>query len=221
MSGPVRVPASWIKDAEFDPVLEMVAIAGGTFRNTGIPTPSLGSLMLLELCDNKFFLHPETCSGEELGQALFLFYSGKQAVAAVVEFIHDRPQKIEEGGKWAMLKFGNAVIDHYAEFVKWAIELPFYGLTMLPGGGESRDPFIFNAVSVNRLIYLASKFGNLTPDEALWKMPLASLGHLIACGCDAEGVKGVARPKDPEDIRRQLQAAREREERGEKHPWQN
>ena len=221
MAGPVRVPSSWIKDAPYDPVQEMLSVVQATFRGTGIQTPFLGSLMLLELCDNSFFLRPEACSGEELGQALFIFHAGKDAVPAVVEFIHDRPEQLQRGGEWALLEFGDAIIEHYADFIKWAIEVSFSGLAMIPDGGETRDQFVFNAVTVCRLLYLAARYGNLKPEEALWKVPLATLGHLIACGCDADGVKGVARPKDPDDIRRQLLAAKEREERGEKHPWQN
>jgi hypothetical protein len=222
MSSPVAVPADYIRDAEYDPVQEMISVVDGFLLPGGrTPPPVLGSFLLLELSGNRFFSEPYTCTTEDCGRALFIFNARKKAVPAVVEYIYDRPEALTAAGEKALSAVGEDFIKNYDDFVKFTIETPFNGFAMIPGGGPGKEQFFFNAVSVGRILYLAAKFGNLTTEETLWEVPLATIGHLIACGLDSEGVKGVARPKDPEDIRRQLQAARERQERGESHPWEN
>jgi hypothetical protein len=46
------------------------------------------------------------------------------------------------------------------------------------------------------------------------------LGHAVASNARQNGTKGVARPKDKADIRKQLILATAREYKGELHPWQ-
>lgn len=186
-----------------------------------IPPPCLGFFLLLELSDNSFFRQPLLCEATEIGRALFILLNGRDAVPAVCDHVFDHGKTLEIEGEKALRKYGEKVAENYEKFVEWCIDTPFNGLAMIPGGEPCREQFFFNAVTVARLQYLGAKFGNLTPDAVLWDISLAALGHLIACGCDAEGQKGIGRPKDPEDIRRQLQAAKEREKRGEAQPWLN
>ena len=218
---PAAVPASFIRDLEYDPVQEMLSLIGAGLPGVGLDSPPLGCYILLELSDNEFFRFPLSCSSSDIGRALFIFSARQEAAGAVSRFIADQPEDLDRGADRALLAMGEAIVANFADFVRFTVETPFNGFSMIPGGEPLRDQFIFNAVSVSRLIYLGAKFGGLSPRETLWEYPLAALGHLIACGADAEGQKGVGRPKDPDDIRRQLLAAKEREERGEKHPWQS
>ena len=46
------------------------------------------------------------------------------------------------------------------------------------------------------------------------------IGHTFAALAKSNGTKGVARPKDKADIRKQMILAAAREYKGELHPWQ-
>jgi hypothetical protein len=103
--------------------------------------------------------------------------------------------------------------------IRMYFNLSFNGHSMIPpagGGGK----FIFGAESMASVISGVGRNINVPAKELLWNTPLILIGHIMAAEARNGGVKGVCRPKDKQDIRKQLILATAREYRGELHPWQ-
>lgn len=222
MSAAVFVPASAIKNQEVDYVEEMFSALAVplTVGALEIPPPPVGCFALLELIDSDFYRRGALAGYEETGRALAIFVHRREAAAWVRDWIMDRPEPLEQASRRCLIAAGEELAVRLAEVVKFLLDAPFTGFAMLPGQSRTATPFIFDGVALGNLALLGGHYAATPPEKTLWETPLTLLGHLAAANAKAQGTQGVGRPKDPDDIRRQLKLARERAERGEPQPWE-
>lgn len=219
---PVLVPASAIANKPVDFVAEIFSSLDVPFpvgRITLLP-PVLGCFALLEMINSEFFRNPLGCSFLELGRALAIFRHRREAAGWVRAFVDDRPEELDAAARRALRDGGGDLIERRREVISFLLDAPWTGFEMIPGAERSATQFLFDGVMIGSAALLGGKTGGLPPLAAIWETPLTLLGHLAAANARANGVEGVGRPKDPDDIRRQLKLARERAERGEPQPWQ-
>jgi len=95
----------------------------------------------------------------------------------------------------------------------------FNGYSMIPGSGGG-SKFLFGAETIGDVVASLGQSFNISIDDLLWNTPMIVIGHAIAASAKQNGAKGIARPKDPEDVKKQLILATAREYKGELHPWQ-
>ena len=222
MPAPVRVPASCIANKPVDFVEEIFSCLAVplTVGKLTLPPPVLGCFALLEMIDSAYFRKPERASFLEAGRALAIFRHRREAAAWVRAFVEDQPEALDNAARATMKAGGAALLDRLPEVSRYLLESPWTGFEMIPGGSRTATAFLFDGVALGALALLGSSCAGVSAEAALWEVPLTLLGHLAAANAKANGKEGVSRPKDPDDIRRQLKLARERAERGEVQPWQ-
>lgn len=217
-----EVPAAYIKNKPVNFVAEIFGCLGSPLGvgSLVLPPPTAGCFALLEMIDSRFFRDYRTASFLETGRALAIFRLGRGAVGMVRDYVDDRPDELDAAAQTAMEDGGPELVDRLAEVAEWLLVSPFTGYEMIPGGTRSATQFLFDGVILGSIAMLGGKYAGLTPMATLWEVPLTLLGHIAQVTARANGVQGVGRPKDPDDIRLQLKLAGERDARGEPHPWQ-
>lgn len=229
----VSVPAQYIKTKTIDWDGEILQCLGVPARFCGVrvAAPSLGVWSILEMIDSKIVKGAPDATFVDVLRALYVLSVKAKALEWLPEWLdaglkdEPLPTEIESVHEWdrAVIVWSKEAgvkvndFDH-VRLAKW-LDLSFSGFEMIPssGGGQL---YLFGAPTYGRILAaLGGKFG-LTLDRVIWDLPLCLVGHTMAGLAEQNGVKGVGRPKDPDDIKRQLQEATERELAGQLHPWQ-
>jgi len=234
---PVSVPGKYIAIADYRGDEEIFASLGVPLRvdEQEIRPPSLGVWSLLEsfACPfvDKFFEQLETgLNLEHCFRALYINEYREECAAdvydwrnaqAVAEFDAENQETWTDWDR-QVIAYADGLQFDTKDPLKWAkirlfFDLSFNGYSMIPpsgGGGK----FMFGAESMGSVI--AAMGSSIPPYELIWNTPMCLLGHIAASTAKQNGAKGVARPKDPADIRKQLILASAREYKGELHPWQ-
>ncbi len=232
---PIEVPLSYCKLREYEGGKEAlfcfghgVTVGGHTFK-----PPVLGVMSMLEMTNNPFPVDVTQCT--VIQQMHFLYFLDVRAdalphvsdhMANDVEFDEDDPST------WSSLDV--AAVDHYNRLSKKGFDIanldhwiPIIGMMshssngfeMVPGeGGGSK--FWYCAETIGSFIAGLGNDLNVSYMEIIWNVPMITVGFTFAAKSRANGTKGVKRPYDTEDVRRQMILAYLRELHGELHPWQ-
>jgi hypothetical protein len=224
------VPAHYIKNKHVDYDGEIFACMNLPIEvsRIRISPPPFGVFSLLEVIDSKFIKDFKNSDAMDFVKALYIAAKGKHCAAEVMEWVYaGGKQSVDHAKRETWLEWDKEVskfADHYKigemnvadipRFRKFLIDNAFSGYDMIPeqGGGEFM-PYLFGAETMASVVAVAGY-------DAIWNMPLCMVGHIAAAKARSNGVKGVARPKDQDDIKKQLKDADERELKGELHPWQ-
>ena len=218
---PAIVPAKWIRKRELHYWMEELQCinAPASFGSLLLPPPTLGTYILLELSGNSFFANPRTAGVAEAARAVAILQDGRAALPAVMAMIRDDFDPINALMRRVVEAHKEALVDHYDDIAAWIREVPYYGFDMIPPSADAEhEPFLFSGSTIGAVVSLARERLGANVGEALWNIPVCLIGHMQAAFRKAEG-DSVRRPDDREDIREQLRLARERNERGEPHPW--
>jgi len=211
----VIVKASECKREYVDYPLEMFACLDAQLRfgNLMLPPPTLGVFMLWELSSCEFFKHPETCSIEELGRALYIDRARRAAIPAVERYVYaDNPRLLDHGARDCLVAGGPDLIDNLPRVRAYLHALPWNGFRMIPEGDPmDPSPFLFEGFRCGVTAAMAAKFG-LPVDRVLWEIPVTLLGLMAAGEAWRQKVDGVGRPYDREDVKRKLAEARAKAE---------
>ena len=219
---PAIVPAKWIRKRELHYWMEELQCvnAPASFGSLLLPPPTLGAYILLELSSNNFFANPRTAGIAEAARAVAILQDGRAALPAVMAMIRDDFDPINALMRRVVDAHKEALVDHYDDIAAWIREVPYYGFDMIPPSADAEsEPFLFSGSTIGAVASLARDRLGCSVGEALWQIPVCLIGHMQAAHRKAEG-DSVRRPDDREDIREQLRLARERNERGEPHPWE-
>ena len=178
------------------------------------------------MLDNDFVIGRPGATTESVAVCLYVL----SETSAAAEAIHEAeaydgapPKTLLDAAAMAWLGERLARPPSVAEIAvlhRW-IGSALSGYQMIPdSGGKGGGLYLFGAPTIGSTI--AGLAGALGGDAyaLVWEVPLCLAGHVLAGRAAANGVKGVGRPKDRDDIRRQIADAKSREERGELHPWQ-
>ena len=224
------VPARYIKDKVVDYDGEIFACLNLPLEMAGlkIRPPSFLVFSLLETVDSLFIKDFSKCDAMDICRALYIAVHVENCAGDVKAWIEaggktkfkaDKPdtwlawdKKISD---WAdENKLEKLALSDFVNFRNFLIANSFTGYEMIPDtGGGSYMPYLFGAETMASVVITAGY-------EAIWKMPMCLVGHMAACKARSNGVKGIDRPKDEQDIKLQLKLACERETKGELHPWQ-
>ena len=219
---PAIVPATWIKRRELRYWMEALQCMNSplTCGSLKLPPPVLGTYILLELSGNSFFIEPRTAGAAEAARAVAILQDGRAALPAVMAMIRDDFDPINAMMRRVVETHKEALVDHYDDIAAWIRDVPYYGFDMIPPSADAEsEPFLFSGSTIGAVASLARERLGANIGDALWNIPVCLIGHLQAAHRKAEG-DSVRRPDDREDIREQLRLARERNERGEPHPWE-
>ena len=228
-----HVPSSYIKNKKIDYDEEIFAVMSLPVRFAGVPVrpPSIGVFSLLEIIDSVFIKDPSAATMMDFHRALYIAFHGEACVLEIREWVAAGGREsfdLDKRSTWLPWDFEVATfaIDHPATFADFAAfnvfltEPTFSGYEMIPSMGASSSAYLFGADSIAGVFRIAGKATGMGYREIIWELPLALVGHLAAIEAKANGVQGVGRPKDPDDIKKQIADADIRESRGELHPWQ-
>lgn len=229
-----QVPAHYIKFKQIDYDAEIFAALSVPFVLAGLELapPSIGVMSLLEVVDNPIFNEPQDATAFDFYRALFIASDGRKAAPLVRDWTLQggkekfNPEKKDTWLSWdrEIEKFSD---DHPVKeasdifrFREFLIANTFNGYEMIPDTCPSGHmPYVFGAETIAATLRMCAGLG-MSKDQIIWDMPLCVVGHMAACEARKNGVKGVSRPKDEGDIKKQLADANERESKGELHPWQ-
>ena len=232
---PAVVPGQYIKVADYQGDAEIFACLDVPLRvdNQEIRPPSLGVWSLLETFACPFVNQFGT--GLDLIHCYRALYINDHRESCATDVYNWRNECDEEAfdiedptthTAWdtKVLTYAGVIdfdISNPANW--WAIrmffDISFNGYSMIPpsgGGGQ----FMFGAETMGSVIASLGNCFSMPIRDVLWETPMCLLGHATASAAKQNGAKGVARPKDPADIRKQLILASAREYKGELHPWQ-
>lgn len=199
-----------------------------------IQPPSIGVFSLLECIDSMFIKDFSKSTAFDFCRALYIAYYRREAALEVKQWIHaggKKQFKAEDSSTWLFwdrkialfadkIQAGKLGVDDIIAFRRFLTVDTFAGYEMIPNNSASPFmPYLFGAETIAGIATMGEKL-NCTYDQVIWDVPLCLIGHIAAVEAKRNGVSGVSRPKDEEDIRLQLKLAREREEKGELHPWQ-
>ena len=199
-----------------------------------INPPSIGVFALLEVIDSKFIKDGANSDAIDFIRALYISYYGRETALEVREWVQSGGKdkfKFEDKSTWLPWDFKLSLfsdkihaekisVEEIVNFRAFLIENTFNGYEMIPDSGQGTYlPYLFGAETLASVSMLAGKL-NIPYEDVIWNVPLCLCGHIAACEAKRNGVKGVERPKDKEDIKLQFKLANEREARGELHPWQ-
>ncbi len=218
----ILIPTWFIPVKPIDYEGEVLQFLGQSrrFGKLVLPAPFCCYYSVLELFSSRFFLEPGKCEPEDVGKALYVLANGKKALDMVVSSLWG-DKAFEKAGLKFYRRHERDILAFYAEIVQWVLCLPSEGFDMLPGdGGGGGKPFWFDAEYLAWIVSVVSQNTNEPVERILWHTPFLTAGHLVAAHCKANGVKNVERKADAEILKREMQAAAERESRGELHPWQ-
>ena len=226
------VPRHYIKFKDIDFEGEIFSclnlprtIAGFTFT-----PPSLGVFALLEVIDSKIVSDFKGATLMDLFRAAHICIHRKQCASAVRDWHTGKGSErfngiMAEWHQWdrdvlEYFKNANFKLSDMVDFHDYLMGTTFDGYEMIPDSGASEyKPFLFGAESISAVLRNMQGLG-FSYDEIMWDVPLCMVGFISASNCIEKGAKGVARPKDKEDIKLQLKLANERELKGELHLWQ-
>lgn len=196
--------------------------------------PSIGVFSLLEVIDSLFIKDFSKSDAFDFCRALYIAYYRKDAAIEVKQWIQDGGKdkfNFDDVSTWLfwdrkIAKFAEKIhverlgLEDIKAFRRFMTVDTFAGYEMIPNSSASPwMPYLFGAETIAGVAMMSEKL-NCTYDQVIWDIPLCLIGHMTAVEAKRNGVKGVSRPKDEDDIRLQLKLAREREEKGELHPWQ-
>lgn len=217
---PIKIPVSYVPRAYVDFDAEARQILRQDFvlqDGCRIPPLTAGRLVALELISSPFFLHPFECEALDAAAALVLISCDRRLVE---ELTASSGSALRETAAKFLRAHGTAMTESYHALVEWILDVPFYGLNMLPRGGAQPREFWFDGTFVGGVVAAASKILATPVETIVWETPLCLVGHAIAQHVAACGVKGVERPPDEAVLARMMREAAEREQRGKLHPWQ-
>ena len=198
-----------------------------------INPPSVGVFSLLECIDSMFIKDFVKSDAFDFCRALYISYYGRDAAMEVKQWINeDGKKKFKPLDKstWLFwdrkvalfadkINAGKLGIDDIVAFRKFLTVDTFAGYEMIPDSGGSFMPYLFGAETIAGIAMMSEKL-NCTYDQVIWDVPLCLIGQMTAVEAKRNGIKGISRPKDDADVKLQLKLAREREEKGQLHPWQ-
>ena len=242
----VKVPVSYVPRAYVDYDAEARQILGQPLTlPDGFRVPPLtpARLIALEIVSSPFFLHPFECDALDAAAALVLISCERELVEALLSTsdsdlsasearrttqveapppprgLSAYPKLSEAAAIW-LSAHGDAMLADYQRLVDWILDVPFYGLAMIPGDPPPPREFWFDGTFAGGVVAAAAKVLATPVDAVFWETPLCLIGHALAQHAAAYGVKHVERPPDKAVLHRIMQEAAAREEAGELHPWQ-
>lgn len=217
----LKIPAWYIptKTVDYEAEVFQFLKASATFGHLALPPPFSCYFTLLELITSKFFLDPVECTGQDVAKALVILLHNRKSLPMIQDELSGG-SKLEKAAAKLWKKHGKSITENYEKIVNWVLVIPCEGFDLLPTGKKSNKPFWFDAEYLAMNAMIATQASGMTMDAVLWDMSFETFGHLIAADAKREGVSGVERKANKEVLKKELEAAREREAKGQLHPWQ-
>jgi len=217
----LKIPAWYIptKNVDYEAEVFQFLKAFATFGHLALPPPFSCYFTLLELITSKFFLDPVECTGQDVAKALVILLHNRKSLPMIQDELSGG-SKLEKTAAKLWKKHGKSIAENYEKIVNWVLVIPCEGFDLLPTGKKSNKPFWFDAEYLARNAMIATQASGMTMDAVLWDMSFEALGHLIAADAKREGVAGVERKANREILKKEMESAKEREAKGQLHPWQ-
>ena len=217
------VPASYIKYAPVDWEGELHAAYAlpSPVGCIAVPPITFGVWSLLEMAECNY-VHPHQPATVD-GRAMALYIAANAQKVAHEVYAWAEQGRPDSGELVANARLfaerSGAKEEDWRQFDRM-LEVSTSGFAMLPGEGGNSSANLYGLDTFASVIAGVGPLLGLRWDEVMWGTPMAVIGHVCAQMAKQNGAKGVARPKDPGDIREQLRLYRKRREAGTLHPWQ-
>ncbi len=217
----LKIPAWYIptKNVDYEAEVFQFLKASATFGHLVLPPPFGCYFTLLELITSKFFIDPVECTGQDVSKALVILLHNRKSLPMIQDELSGG-SKLEKAAAKLWKKHGKSIAENYEKIVNWVLVIPCEGFDLLPTGKKSNKPFWFDAEYLAMNVMIATQASGMTMDAVLWDMSFEALGHLIAADAKREGVAGVERKANREILKKEMESAKEREAKGQLHPWQ-
>ncbi len=217
----LKIPAWYIptKNVDYEAEVFQFLKASATFGHLVLPPPFGCYFTLLELITSKFFIDPVECTGQDISKALVILLRNRESLPMIQDELSGG-SKLEKAAAKLWKKHGKSIAENYEKIVNWVLVIPCEGFDLLPTGKKSNKPFWFDAEYLAMNVMIATQASGMTMDAVLWDMSFEALGHLIAADAKREGVAGVERKANREILKKEMESAKEREAKGQLHPWQ-
>lgn len=221
-----QVPTAYVKDKAVNYEGEIFAMLGEGVRVGGyhFRPPSLGVWALWEILDSPIIHADDDATMGDYLRLLWVNDVRRDAVPIIAEWVAvGKPavglfcelDDIVEA--WAKDSLVDEVLgeDVRNEIIS-QMPLCYTGYETMPASGGSAGLWLFAGEAFGAICSVAPS----DSDTLIWDIPMTLNGHMTAHRAAVNGVKGVGRQKDEEDIKEQLKLANEREAKGKLHPWQ-
>jgi hypothetical protein len=232
---PVVVPVSYCKLKDYDGAEETFSCMNLGLRigNAVIKPPSIGVFSLMESTNNPFPVDFTKTSTIQQFHALYFNEFREHAAELARDWAYEEPPEFDPENEetWTELDKASMVyVDHLGmqgvdltSVETWEKILQLFGTSsngfeMVPGSGGSR--YWFGGETIGAMVAGMGAELNVSAHDVMWNTPLALIGFMQAAKAKENGVKGVCRPRDRADMRRQRILAYLRELHGELHQWQ-
>lgn len=221
-----QVPTACVKDKPVNYEGEILAMLGEGVRVGGyhFRPPSLGVWALWEILDSPIIHSSEDATMGDYLRLLWVNAVRRDAVPVISEWVAVEKPKVgtfcvldDIVEEWAKVYLVDEVLgeDVRNEIIS-QLPLCYTGYETMPSTGGSAGMWLFAGEAFGAICSESPA----QCDTLIWDTPMTLHGHMTAHRAACNGVKGVGRPKDEEDIKEQLKLANEREMKGKLHPWQ-
>jgi hypothetical protein len=225
----VHVPVRCVKDKHVDYDREIFCLLGHgvQIKDWHFQPPSLGVWALWEIVDNAIIHGDPAATMGDLWRLLWINDARRDAVPVVAQWVADGKPGIGTSLKTQHMldiKAGyhrdkvlpSGILNPDVQASIYAcIALSMSGYEMIPGGASTSE-YLFGG----EMFGYVCRTSITNADEVIWDVPMTLLGHVAANQAQYDGAKGIGRPKDLDDLKIQMESARERERTGKLHPWQ-
>jgi len=221
-----EVPSVYIKDKPVDYEGEILAMLGEGVRvgDFHFRPPSLGVWALWEVLDSPIIHGSDDATTGDYLRLLWVNHTRSHAVKTVAEWVREGKPPVGENCKldevvmsWSERHVSVDVINGEGmDLIIAQLPLCYTGYETLPKSEGTTGPWLFAGEAFGAICAQSPADHHCL----IWDVPMTLHGHATAHRAACNGAKGIARPKDEEDIKEQLMLANKREKNGELHPWQ-
>ena len=212
------IPDRFIRDKEVDYESEILSCYGVGIETHGLYLPPLtiGVMSMLELLDNKV-LKGEESTVFDYAVIFYLIKKKQKALPLVAKYIRGYKKPLELRVRLFMIV--NKISLLSMPRLKELLETAFTGFDMLPRGGGSSG-YLYGSDTIANMLFTCCDKLNKSDSEVMWEVPLTLIGHITAVNAINNGLKGVARRKDDEHLKKLFTKCKEWDAQNKLHPWQ-
>lgn len=191
-------------------------------RRTRHPHPPTAAVYALLEVANARWICDADASLEDRLITLYIMAERERALDVVADAFRsgDRTRLLTLASDY-VCKHQEVLLPRLDEIYRTLTEYAQLGFEMIPPDPSGKpEPMWFSARYLAQIVYLAGTALATPPFQALWRLPLTMIGHVMAVHNAAHGQKHIERPPDVAALDKMVQEAEDREYRGELHPWQ-
>jgi hypothetical protein len=213
------VPDRFIREKEIDYNGEILSSLGcGLVAGEKRLKPfTIGVLSLLEVLDNRLLKGDKDADWFDYGVIYYVNDKRKGCIEEVADYSRGLTTPLRESVEKHIKREKLSLL--WMDKVSETLEHAFYGFEMLPKSGGT-GKYLFGSDTIANVCFVACEKLGVTYEEAIWEVPLTLIGHTVAVNAQYNGLKGVGRRKDEDQLKYIFKKCKEWDKENKLYPWQ-